>query len=343
MDAFCEICDSNHDASKCRQNPESSYYVGNYDKNQNQDAALKSLETQVGQISQVLNTRPKGIFPSDNEVAKGPTHEQCKAITTSGRTLNTPIKNDQGEEVVANPITKTAPESPVEADTPAEAKQDQEIPSKPKETGSTSATPHIKLPRTDKLEEMRPPPPFPKRMKKQKQEYQFKKLFDILKQHKKAKCWTDADIQGINPTICMHKILMEDDHKPTVDAQRKLNHAMKDVVRKEILEWLDAGIIYPISDSEWVSPVQCFPKKGACHLPIEIEHKAYWKIHIVNMDWEAAEQKRLLDLNELEEIRSTVYDNAIIYIEKKPRNGMTKESCHDNICQGSRSSFSTPS
>ncbi|KAL4291948.1 hypothetical protein GQ457_14G015110 [Hibiscus cannabinus] len=60
----------------------------------------------------------------------------------------------------------------------------------------------------------------------------------------------------------MHKILLEDDHKPTIDAQRRLNQAMKDVVRKEILKWLDAGIIYPISDSEWVSPVQCVPKKG---------------------------------------------------------------------------------
>ncbi|KAL4363810.1 hypothetical protein GQ457_04G020750 [Hibiscus cannabinus] len=60
----------------------------------------------------------------------------------------------------------------------------------------------------------------------------------------------------------MHKILLEDDHKPTIDAQRRLNKAMKDVVRKEILKLLDTGIIYPISDSEWVSPVQCVPKKG---------------------------------------------------------------------------------
>ncbi|KAL4302225.1 hypothetical protein GQ457_10G011430 [Hibiscus cannabinus] len=60
----------------------------------------------------------------------------------------------------------------------------------------------------------------------------------------------------------MHKILLDENHKPTVDAQRRLNQAMKDVVRKEILKWLDAGIIYPISDSEWVSPVQCVPKKG---------------------------------------------------------------------------------
>ena len=37
---------------------------------------------------------------------------------------------------------------------------------------------------------------------------------------------------------------------------------MKEVVRTEILKWLDAGIIYPISDSSWISPVQVVPKKG---------------------------------------------------------------------------------
>ncbi|KAL4290032.1 hypothetical protein GQ457_14G017600 [Hibiscus cannabinus] len=91
---------------------------------------------------------------------------------------------------------------------------------------------------------------------------QEERLIAVLRQHKEALGWTIADIKGISPTICMHKILLEDNHKPTVDAQRRLNQAMKDVVRKEILKWLDAGIIYPISDSEWVSPVQCVPKKG---------------------------------------------------------------------------------
>ncbi|KAL4296944.1 hypothetical protein GQ457_12G014350 [Hibiscus cannabinus] len=91
---------------------------------------------------------------------------------------------------------------------------------------------------------------------------QEEKLIETLWQHKEALGWTIADIKGISPTICMHKILLEDNHKPTVDAQRRLNQAMKDVVGKEILKWLDACIIYPISDSKWVSPVQCVPKKG---------------------------------------------------------------------------------
>ncbi|KAK8670034.1 hypothetical protein V6N13_104800 [Hibiscus sabdariffa] len=94
------------------------------------------------------------------------------------------------------------------------------------------------------------------------QPVQEEKLIKILRQHKEALGWSIVDIKGITPAICMHKILLEDNHKPTVDAQRRLNQAMKDVVRKEILKWLDAGIIYPISDSEWVSPVQCVPKKG---------------------------------------------------------------------------------
>ncbi|KAL4291519.1 hypothetical protein GQ457_14G014940 [Hibiscus cannabinus] len=91
---------------------------------------------------------------------------------------------------------------------------------------------------------------------------QEERLIATLRQHKEALGWTIADIKGISPTICMHKILLDDNHKPTVDAHRRLNQAMKDVVRKEILKWLDACIIYPISDSEWVSPVQCVPKKG---------------------------------------------------------------------------------
>ena len=61
--------------------------------------------------------------------------------------------------------------------------------------------------------------------------------------------------------MCMHQILLEDGHKPLVKAQRRLNPKMKEVVRKEVLNWLDVGVIYPISDSSWVSLVQVVPKK----------------------------------------------------------------------------------
>ena len=55
---------------------------------------------------------------------------------------------------------------------------------------------------------------------------------------------------------------MEEGHKPITERQRRLNLNIKEVIKKEIVKLLDAGIIYPISDSEWVSPVQCVPKKS---------------------------------------------------------------------------------
>nr|GEZ97710.1 reverse transcriptase domain-containing protein [Tanacetum cinerariifolium] len=65
-----------------------------------------------------------------------------------------------------------------------------------------------------------------------------------------------------NPSFCKHKINFEDDAKPVIQRQRRLNPNMKEVVKKEIIKLLDAGIIYPIKDSPWASPVHWVPKKG---------------------------------------------------------------------------------
>ena len=65
----------------------------------------------------------------------------------------------------------------------------------------------------------------------------------------------------------MHRILLEDGYKSSVEEQRRLNPTMKEVVRKEVLKWLDAGVIYPISNSPWVSSVQVVPKKGGIDRP----------------------------------------------------------------------------
>ncbi|XP_048228283.1 uncharacterized protein LOC112534948 [Ricinus communis] len=88
---------------------------------------------------------------------------------------------------------------------------------------------------------------------------QERRLIEALKEYKVAIGWTLADIKGISPSICMHRI--EDDAKPSREPQRRLNPTMKEVVMKEILKLLDAGIIYLISDSKWVSPIHVVPKK----------------------------------------------------------------------------------
>ncbi|GJT60312.1 reverse transcriptase domain-containing protein [Tanacetum coccineum] len=56
--------------------------------------------------------------------------------------------------------------------------------------------------------------------------------------------------------------LLKDDYKHTVQSQRRVNPKIHEVIKKEVLKLLDAGMIYPISDSPWVSPVHCVPKKG---------------------------------------------------------------------------------
>lgn len=87
-------------------------------------------------------------------------------------------------------------------------------------------------------------------------------LITVLKRNKQAIGWNLSDIKGISPTMCMHRIILEEGAKPVREAQRRLNPVLMDVVKKEILTLLDEGIIYPIAESEWVSPVHMVPKKG---------------------------------------------------------------------------------
>ncbi|GJT83603.1 reverse transcriptase domain-containing protein [Tanacetum coccineum] len=87
-------------------------------------------------------------------------------------------------------------------------------------------------------------------------------LLKLLKSHKRAIAWKISNIKGLDPRFCTHKILMEDDFKPTVQHQRRVNPKIYKVIKKEVIKLLDAGLIYPISDSPWVDPVHYVPKKG---------------------------------------------------------------------------------
>nr|GFB77164.1 reverse transcriptase domain-containing protein [Tanacetum cinerariifolium] len=87
-------------------------------------------------------------------------------------------------------------------------------------------------------------------------------IINILKSHKRAIAWKLSDIKGINPEFCTHKILMKEDFEPAVQHQRRVNPKIHDVIKQEVIKLLEAGLIYPISDSPWVSPVHYVPKKG---------------------------------------------------------------------------------
>jgi DUF917 family protein len=84
--------------------------------------------------------------------------------------------------------------------------------------------------------------------------HQEGKLLQTMKMHKNALGWTIADIKGISPLIYTHRIYLEENAKPFREMQRMLNPNIKEVVRNEVIKLLDNGIIYPISDSKWVSP-----------------------------------------------------------------------------------------
>ncbi|GKD04693.1 reverse transcriptase domain-containing protein [Tanacetum coccineum] len=87
-------------------------------------------------------------------------------------------------------------------------------------------------------------------------------LLQVLEKHKRAIAWKMSDIKEISPSYCTQKFLMEDDYKPVIQPQRRLNPKVQDVVKNEIVKLLDSGMIYPISDSSWVSPIHVVPKKG---------------------------------------------------------------------------------
>ncbi|GJT96097.1 reverse transcriptase domain-containing protein [Tanacetum coccineum] len=118
-------------------------------------------------------------------------------------------------------------------------------------------------------------------------------LINVLKNQKQAIAWKLSDIRGIDPEFCSHKILLEDDYEPSVQHQRRVNPKIHDVIKKEVEKLLDAGLIYPISDSPWVSLVHCVPKKG-----------------------DRIESSKSPQLNELSELRDQAYENSLIYKEK---------------------------
>ncbi|GMJ08561.1 hypothetical protein HRI_004525300 [Hibiscus trionum] len=146
----------------------------------NHEATLKSLETQMGQVSQHIKPRQNGGFPNNTENARQPTHEQCKAITTRSE------KKLPGPEKEAETVKKPALESTAENAAPADGKQsaaDEPVTTAEgtEEKDEESKPPQIRMQWEGRIVDYCPPPFFPQRLQKLKHESQLKKIYDIFK------------------------------------------------------------------------------------------------------------------------------------------------------------------
>ena len=88
------------------------------------------------------------------------------------------------------------------------------------------------------------------------------RFFTVLEKHRSAFGYSLENLKGICPALCTHRIPIDPAYSPSREPQRRLNNAMREVVKKEVLKLLYAGIIYPMPYSEWVSLTQVVLKKG---------------------------------------------------------------------------------
>ena len=71
----------------------------------------------------------------------------------------------------------------------------------------------------------------------------------MLKEHLDAFAWSYKEMKGVHPSVCTHHIYIKEGCKLVWQPQRRINPALKDIVKEELQKMLDAGFIYPISDS----------------------------------------------------------------------------------------------
>ena len=87
-------------------------------------------------------------------------------------------------------------------------------------------------------------------------------MFSEEEKHQPVFGYALQDLKGTRSALCTHRIPLDPKITPSREPQQRLNNAMREVVKKEVVKLLHAGIIYPILHSDWVSPVQVVSKKG---------------------------------------------------------------------------------
>ena len=126
-----------------------------------------------------------------------------------------------------------------------------------------------------------------------------------------------SDLKGIDLSLCTHHSFLEKDARPSREAQRRLNTKVWDAIKDEILKWLNVGIIYPISDSPWVSPVYVFPKKAGITVMTNDKGKelqtrlpTQWRVCIDYQKLNAATKKDHFPLPFIDQILDMLLDQG---------------------------------
>ena len=90
----------------------------------------------------------------------------------------------------------------------------------------------------------------------------MKELTKLLQKHEKDFAWDYGDMKGLSPTLCSHRIYINEGCLPLCQPQRRINPTLREIVKTKLQKFPNAGFIYPISNSRWVSPLVIVPKKG---------------------------------------------------------------------------------
>ena len=91
---------------------------------------------------------------------------------------------------------------------------------------------------------------------------QMASLIKLLQDSQQAFAWDYTKMKGLDPRLCTHKIFINSECKLVRQPQRQINPTLKDIVKAELQKLLGVEFIYPIFDSQWVSPLGIVPKKG---------------------------------------------------------------------------------
>ena len=107
-------------------------------------------------------------------------------------------------------------------------------------------------------------------------------------------------MNGLPSNLCTHHIYIKSDSRPVCQPQRRMNPNLRDIVKEEIQKLLEAGFIYPISDSEWVYPHMIIPEKNC-----------KWRVYVDYRELNKVTQKDHFPLPFIDQILNTLSGNKL--------------------------------